>query len=193
MASNNIEIEIHVRIEKVSALLKFLEKNGKFESEKHQIDEYYSPTHRDFLQVRPITEWLRLRNADGKYTITYKNWKTEADGKTYSCDEYETSLGDIEQLKRIFLALNLKSIVTVDKLRKNWIYEDYEVSIDSVKDLGNYVEIEYIGKEKQADPKSVTLEMVQFLKNTKCGIIERDYQGYPFALLFPKEIVREIQ
>ena len=115
------------------------------------------------------------------------------DGKTYSCDEYETSLGDMEQLRKILLALNFKSIVTVDKVRNTWTYQDYEIAIDSVKNLGDYVEIEYIGKEKQSDPKAVTVKMIQFLKSTSCGTIERDFQGYPFELLFPKEIVREIQ
>jgi len=193
MSSNNIEIEIHVRIEKVSKLMEFLKKNGKFQSEKQQIDEYFTPAHRDFLSVRPITEWLRLRAAGSKYSITYKNWKVDKDGKTYSCDEYETGLGDLEQLRKILTALDFKSIVTVDKLRSTWIYQDYEVAIDSVKNLGEYVEIEYIGKDEQADPKSVTREMVGLLKKIGCGTITRDYLGYPFELLFPKEVTREIQ
>jgi predicted adenylyl cyclase CyaB len=193
MAKHNIEIEIHVRIEKAAALMAFLKKEGQFQSEKQQIDEYFTPAHRDFLKVRPITEWLRLRQADAKYSITYKNWKTDADGKTYSCDEYETTLGDLQQLRNILLALDLKPIVTVDKLRSTWTYKDYEIAIDSVKKLGDYVELEYIGADAHAVPKTVTKEMVQLLKKIGCGTISRDYQGYPFELLFPKEVVREIQ
>ena len=193
MATNNIEIEVQVRIEKSAALLEFLKQEGKFIAEKQQIDEYFTPAHRNFLATRPVTEWLRLRNAGAKPTITYKNWAVATDGKTYSCDEYEASIGELEQLRRILLVLNFKPIVTVDKLRRTWTYKDYEIAVDSVKDLGDYVEIEYIGNENQSDPKSVTQEMIQFLKEIGCGKIERDFQGYAFDLLFPKEVVREVQ
>ena len=58
--------------------------------------------------------------------------------------------------------------------------------MDQVKELGDFVEIEYIGKE-QVDPPKTTKEMVDFLKKLGCGKIKRDYVGYPFRLLFPKE------
>jgi len=187
MANKNIEIEIHVKIENNKPLMNFLKKNGKFQYENRQVDEYFSPAHRDFLSVRPITEWLRLRDADGKYSTTYKNWHVGDDGKTNSCDEYETKVENLENLKNILKALNFKSIVTVDKLRQTWTYKNYEIAIDSVKNLGDYVEVEYIGEDENVDPKIVTKEMVDFLKEIGCGEISRNYQGYPFEILFPKE------
>ncbi|GAI26198.1 unnamed protein product, partial [marine sediment metagenome] len=57
---NDIEIEIQVKIENSKPLIEFLEKNADFRSENHQIDEYFSPAHRDFIGVRPVKEWLRL-------------------------------------------------------------------------------------------------------------------------------------
>ena len=61
----DIEIEIQVNVEKIEPFLEFLTKSGQFVGEKHQVDEYFTPTHRDFLAVRPAVEWLRLRNSDG--------------------------------------------------------------------------------------------------------------------------------
>ena len=63
MNMNNIEIEIQVNIENSKPLIEFLEKNAEFKLEEHQIDEYFSPAHRDFVAVRPVNEWLRLRNS----------------------------------------------------------------------------------------------------------------------------------
>jgi len=57
--------------------------------------------------------------------------------------------------------------------------------------LGDYVEIEYIGKDKNAGPKKVTDEMVGFLKSLGCGKIIRNYAGYPFLLLFANEVKYE--
>lgn len=188
---NDVEIEITLNIENNKPLMEFLEKNAEFEKEKHQIDEYFSPAHRDFLDVRPVKEWLRLRDVDGEYSINYKNWHYDKNGKSYHCDEYETKVEDLRQIKKILDILNFKSLVKVDKIRKTWIYKDYEIDIDSVKKLGDFVEVEYIGKDEDVDPKKITEEMINFLKNLGCGKIKRDYIGYPFRLLFPDEVKSE--
>lgn len=188
---DNVEIEITVNIENNKPLMEFLEKNAEFKSEKHQIDEYFSPAHRNFIEIRPVKEWLRLRDADGEYSINYKNWHYDKNGKSYHCDEYETKVEDLNQIKKILDILNFKSLVKVDKIRKTWIYKDYEIDIDSVKKLGDFVEIEYIGKDENVDPKKITEEMIDFLKNLGCGKIKRDYIGYPFRLLFPDEVKSE--
>lgn len=187
------EIEIQVNIENSKPLTDFLENNAEFKSEKHQIDDYFSPIHRDFTGVRPVKEWLRLRDSGGKYSINYKNWHYDKNGKSHHCDEYETKIDDLSQFKKILDVLNFKSVVKVDKVRKTWIYKDYEIAIDSVKGLGNFVEIEYIGGEEKVDPEKITEEMVNFLKKVGCGKIKRNYVGYPFQLLFPDEVKFEEQ
>ncbi|XOA43076.1 MAG: class IV adenylate cyclase [Candidatus Nealsonbacteria bacterium] len=189
----DIEIEIQVNIEESKPLIDFLERNAEFKSEKHQIDEYFSPTHRNFIEVRPVKEWLRLRNSDGKHSINYKNWHFDESGKSHYCNEYQTNVEDLTQLKKILDVLNFKSIVKVDKKRRVWRYKDYEISLDSVKGLGDFVEIEYVGPDKNPNPKKITEEMIDFLKNLGCGKIKRNYVGYPFQLLFPEEVKFEEQ
>lgn len=190
---NNTEIEIQVNIEDSKSLLEFLQKNADFQSEKHQIDEYFTPAHRNFTGTRPVKEWLRLRDANGKYSINYKHWHYDESGKSHHCDEYETKIEDLAQVRKIFEVLNFKPIVKVNKLRKIWVYRDYEIAVDSVKELGDFVEIEYIGKDEKVDPKKITEEMVSFLKSVGCGKIKRNYVGYPFQLLFPDEVKIEEQ
>lgn len=189
----NIEIEIQVKIEKEKPLLEFLQKNGAFQSEKHQIDQYFSPAHRDFLSVRPVKEWLRLRDASGRYSINYKNWHYDDTGKSHYCDEYESDIADIEKFRKILDALNFRPVVVVDKVRKIWTYKDWEIGIDSVKNLGEFVEIEYKGKGKKPNPEKITSEMTSFLKELGCGKIERNYVGYPFQILFGSEVKFETQ
>ena len=188
MANKNIEIEIQVNVENVQPLIEFLKANGDFQAEKHQLDEYFSPAHRDFIAVRPVAEWLRLRDADGKYSINYKNWHFDESGKSHYCDEFETKIEDINKIRNIFSVLNFKPLVTVDKLRKIWTYKDYEIDVDFVKGLGDFVEIEYIGKDENVEPKKITEEMINFIKEVGCGKIKRNYVGYPFQLLFPNEV-----
>ena len=111
MANKNIEIEIQVNVENVQPLIEFLKANGDFQAEKHQLDEYFSPAHRDFIAVRPVAEWLRLRDADGKYSINYKNWHFDESGKSHYCDEFETKIEDIDKIRNIFSVLNFKPLV----------------------------------------------------------------------------------
>jgi adenylate cyclase class 2 len=193
MANKDIEIEIQVHVENSKPLIEFLERNGAFQSENRQVDEYFSPAHRDFLATRPVAEWLRLRNADGACSINYKKWHFDENGKSHYCDEFETRLESIEQAKKIFSALNFQSIVVVDKLRKIWTHHDYEIAIDSVKTLGDFVEVEYIGQDEKVNPEKITGEMVEFLKKVGCGKITRNYVGYPFLMLFPNEVKVEVQ
>jgi len=108
MAHNNIEIEIQVNIENLKPLIKFLKSNAAFRGKKHQADEYFSPIHKDFLEIRPVSEWLRLRNANNQYSINYKNWHHEKTGKGYYCDEFETKIERIEQAKIEEAGLDLR-------------------------------------------------------------------------------------
>jgi len=63
-----------------------------------------------------------LRDTEGKYSLIYKKWHHNTDGKSNYYDEYETPLDDIEQVRSIFKALGYNKIVTVDKNRKKCGY-----------------------------------------------------------------------
>lgn len=184
---SNIEIEIQVRVEKIKPLLDFLKKNGRFVGESHQVDEYFNAPHKDFVKPRPIEEWLRLRVSNRGNSANYKKWHYDKNGKGLYADEFETVIEDIDKMRNIFISLDFKPLVTVDKERKIWIYKDYEISIDIVKDLGDYVEIEYIGKKK-VDPKQTNKQMIEFLKDTGCGKLEVNHAGYPGQLILGDEV-----
>lgn len=187
----SIEIEIQVEVEKTKGLLAFLKKHAKFMGEERQIDRYFVPAHRDFTKQRPVNEWLRLRDSSGVYSINYKNWHRAKDGRSHYCDEYESRVESLVQLQNIFRALNVVPLVTVDKRRRIWRYRDYEITMDSVKGLKNSVEIEYKGAASKKKPAVITGEMLAFLKAQGCGRVFRNYVGYPYRLLFPKEFTIE--
>ena len=181
------EIEIKVRVEHVKPLLEFLAQQGVYQGEVQQVDEYFTPAHRDFLAVRPTAEWLRLRDAEGAFSITYKKWHFDTEGHGQYCDEYESNIESAKSVRLILEALDMKSLAIVNKHRRTWHYRDYEIAVDAVQNLGDFVEIEYIGNDPDLEPKAITDGMVALLKNQECGKIERNYSGYPFLLMFPDE------
>ena len=182
----DVEIEIQVRISDKTKLESFLQQKAKFSNQSYQKDEYFTPAHRDFVSVKPVVEWLRLRQSDSG-SVTYKKWHYDVKGKSNYCDEYETSVGDVDQLRKIFAALDLKPIITVEKTRRAWRYQDYEIALDHVTGLGDFVEIEYKA-HAGTDPGAITDGMIALLKDIGCGKIERNFVGYPFMLLYPGEV-----
>jgi adenylate cyclase class IV len=50
---NDKEIEIQVRVENNKPLIEFLNKKAKFISEEHQVDKYFIPSHRNFVNTKP--------------------------------------------------------------------------------------------------------------------------------------------
>ncbi len=188
---SDTEIEIQVKVDRTRNLVRFLNKNAKFIRKETQIDKYFTPHHRDFTKTRPVNEWLRLRKTINGNSITYKNWHYDKSGKSHHCDEYETSVEKVEAINKILGVLNFKTLVIVNKSRKIWKYKQYEISLDKIKGLGDFIEIEFKGKGKKVDPKKITDEMIDFLKSHNVGKVKRNYQGYPFMLMFPKEAKHE--
>lgn len=182
----NSEIEIKVNIENMDNLTKFLEENAMFKLSTRQIDEYFNAPDRDFLAIRPVTEWLRLRQTREAVLITYKKAHYTTEGKLNFRDEFETIVGDIDQARKILLSLGYTPLVTVNKVRKIWRYQEYEVALDEVQGLGIFVEIEYKG-EDPSNPKLITDQMIEFLRKVDCGEIKRHHSGYPYIMLLPSE------
>ncbi len=177
------EIEIQVRIENGEKLKKFLYEKALFVSENQQVDDYYIPAHRNFLDTKPIQEWFRVREERSQFSVNYKKWHYENGVGSYA-DEYETRIESKESFQKILSSLDYQKIVTVDKTRKKYTFNDYEIALDRVSNLGDFVEIEYKGNSIE-EPKKITDEMFAFLKTFDCGKIENTNGGYPMMLLFP--------
>jgi adenylate cyclase class 2 len=188
----DIEIEVQLRVSKTDKLVAFLEKEAEFTGESYQKDEYLVPPHRDFVATKPVKEWLRVRESDKKSSVNYKNWHYDESGRSTHCDEYETPIEDVDQMRKIFAAIDIKPLITVEKKRKTYRYKDYEVALDEITDLGNFVEVEYKGEDPNVVPTEVTAGMIAWLKEIDCGVIERNYVGYPFMLLYPAEVKFEV-
>lgn len=186
----NREIEIQVKVENIIPLRQFLSKKAKYSGSNYLVDRYYTPKHRDFLKKKPVSEWLRLRESDGKSSITYKYWYYKPNGKSTHADEYESKVDDIDQLQMIFKAIDCKLICTIDKTRETYQYQDYEIALDSIKELGDFVEVEHKGNNND-DSVKITDNMISFLKDIGVGKITRNFNGYPFIKLFPKDVKYE--
>jgi adenylate cyclase, class 2 len=181
------EIELKYPLYNTEELRKNLNSIAKPEKEgDFQRDTYYLPSHRKFLDKKPISEWLRTRESTKGSSVNYKNWHNDS-GKAVSCDEYETRVEDIVALKKIFKSLDIKEIIVVEKTRYSWSYKDTHIALDIVNGLGDYIEIEAKGNFKTIEDAKSHLYSILGELGAKTG--EQDFEGYPYLLLKKKCLV----
>lgn len=186
--NKNIEIELKFPLLNFKEVETTLNKIGKFKYEAFQGDYYFNPPHRDFLKNKEnVCEWLRLRKTNSKVQINYKDWLPHDQKVKTHCTEYETNIDSFENFLNILKALNFIDLIAVEKTRKIWDIEDVEISIDIVKDLGEFVEIEYKGNLQNIEEARKYL--FTFLDKIGAKTGEVDLKGYPYLLLERKKLI----
>jgi adenylate cyclase class 2 len=191
MNKNNIEVELRYRVKNKKNILNWLNENAKKLYEYHQVDEYFTPKHKNYFDEKIPREYLRIRDSDGKFSIAYKYWYSTEKGEGTHCDEYETDVEDGVQIKRIFKALDFKTLVVVDKYRVVYEYKDFEISVDDEKVVGVVCEIEI--KKNYKDTDEAQGKIREFAK--KLGLSESDRTedvklGYAFLIATKKGIIK---
>ncbi|MGD9128114.1 MAG: class IV adenylate cyclase [Planctomycetia bacterium] len=122
--------------------------------QRSEIDTYFNHPARDFAET---DEAIRLRQVGGENRITYKGPKIDKTTKT----RHEIDLKLLEgeetfyQWAALLKVLGFEPVGQVQKEReKAWLdWEGYhvEVSLDTVAELGTFVELEIIAPENQVD------------------------------------------
>lgn len=186
--AKDIEIELKYPLKNAQEVIDFLTKKAEFKYEKSQHDIYYNHPSRDFLEDNDnVNEWLRIRVSGGEAEINYKDWQPHDVQEKTHCSEYETIVSSYDQLSKILDALNFKKMVEVKKNRRSWNYKDTEISIDSVDDLGDFIEVEYKGDLSNiAETRKHLFEVMATLS---ADTEELDHKGYPYLLLKAKGLL----
>lgn len=181
----NIEVEIKVKIDNFEEIKEKVSKIGKLLKAIKQVDEYYVPTHRDFFAPKHPTEYLRIRTNPDKTVLEYDlSINKREDGEHDYAEEYETGVSEPEELRKILNFLDFKKAVVIEKHREYWMCGKIEVALDSIKELGTFIEAEAKGDFK--DEKEAKQACIEFLENL--GI--KDVQNAQIKMSYP-ELFRE--
>lgn len=182
MASKNIEIELKFPLKNPEDVAKFLEENANLQAKDiFQKDSYFIPKHRDFLQVKFPFEWLRIRESHRGTSLNYKHFYPENAEKSDYCDEFETKIDDINAVRKILESLDFKEVCVVIKTRTIWIFQDVEIAIDIVKNLGSFIELE--ATTHFENPRDGKEFLYGIMKNINAQVGDVDERGYPFRIL----------
>ena len=149
------EVELKYAVLDVLQLLEKLEQFGLcFGEAVEEHDMFYQHPARDFAAT---DECLRIRQRSGEYHITYKGPKVDRETKTrqeielFMADNVETA----RQWDMLLQALGFRLAAELKKTRRSasLVFQEqkYELSLDHIGGLGDFIELETFAGEAQLD------------------------------------------
>jgi adenylate cyclase class 2 len=153
------EIEIKVRFNNLEQIVeKFKEIGIVFSQPNRQEDIIFLDAKMADYKIVEGTIVLRIRNENGKLTFTIKQQL----GRDLSSKEYEVEISNADTMYAMLQLMGFKELVRVNKTRLKGSYKSYNLCIDNVERLGNFLEIECL--TERADYEVVQNEMLAFLR-----------------------------
>lgn len=176
-----IEVEIKARVSDLASLKQTLDNLGaKMETTKKLVDKIYGkPEHLDsngkYLEGELCP---RIRDNNGSVRVEFKEIHRQGGGM-----EIETPVANIEFGMRFLEKLGYREAFTISKVRDCYKYNDFEIDIDQVELLGNFVEIEkMVASQDLIEPaRQECLELLEKLipgaepANVKYGDLMQDW------------------
>lgn len=149
------EVEMKFPLDDSAALQNRLDAfQAKQQAPLQQCDRYFNHPSRDFAET---DEALRIRTSADTSRITYKGPLLDKQTKTRR--ELEIPIGananDAERMAEILTQLGFREVRAVRKTRTpfllSWENRDWELVLDNVVGLGQFVEIETTAQEDDLD------------------------------------------
>ena len=176
MKEIEILVEVYDDIEKIKEALQ----DFKYMGQKKTIDEYYYDPLRKELkpdEFGGLNHCLRIRQKNNECFVTYKDDIFE-NGKWLYSDEYETKVESSNIIREIFNKLGLIKFIEIDNVKETYIFEDYEIVIENVKDLGIFMEVEYCTSDN-VDIKEEKNKIQDFINSLGINVSEELNVGKP--------------
>ncbi|MBS3136861.1 class IV adenylate cyclase [Candidatus Woesearchaeota archaeon] len=140
------EIEVKVLEINQQEIIKRLESLGAKRILSNALIEDCRFDFRDNL-LKKKKELLRLRKIEKDAYLTYKN-NYSVQNNVRNQDEFETKVGDSEQMKNILLGLGLQVKSIRQKRRTSYLYQDIRIEIDNFPKIPVFLEIEAPSEQK---------------------------------------------
>ena len=143
-----LEIELKVAVDDLGKVrTRLTEKNAAMIGKVHEHDIYYNAPHRDFGVT---DEALRVRYTDNRAVVTYKGAKLKKSGLK-AREEVNTGIESGAAFETMLDRLGFIKTAEVNKWRENYRFHNAMISLDSVDELGTFVEIEVMTGSENSD------------------------------------------
>ncbi len=184
----NKEIEIRIQItgDEVQALKNYLGKPTQIE---HQTDYYLDNPQSPLFIVFPEGDkdaniFLRIRETEHGAVLCVKDSHKEPGTRNpLYCDEYETSISNVDETLALFRIIGFTEATIVRKTRKIFSLPELEIAIDEVENCGTFMEIE-VKKEVAMIEEGYQL-IYDWLRSIGITTFIRQKRGYIHLIMNP--------
>jgi adenylate cyclase, class 2 len=178
------EIEVKAKVENLNLIMeKLIDLGCDISEAKTQDDQIYVNFTTPFNDFAPGKNFLRIRKSGGKVMFTLKQPQLNE----LDCIEKEVEISSAEEMHDALLLMGYHLAVKVNKLRRKTNYNDCEICLDEVADLGTYIEIEKITSDEE-DAEEVQKELFKFLETLGVSREDRVVNGYDTLIYLKNSI-----
>ena len=168
------EIEIKAKVNNLNEVKDKLEKLGcHFSDPLIQKDFVYWEEGVDYDHIRPGANFCRIRETGGRIIFTLKQRRSNQ----LDCIEKEVVIDNTQAMIDILKLMKFYEMLQMSKTRTKCQYNDYEICLDQVEGLGDFIEVE---KMSDDDGETVQEELKDFLIGLKISpdnIITKGYDS----------------
>lgn len=136
-----MEIEIRAAVDSINHLKEDLAKKASFLGSSSEDDLYFK--HASDLERKLV---LRIRRKQDGSALTFKS---KSQGEDTAWHDVDLPLSNPDDLEAILRHNNYKEVVRIYKTRHTFSFQNYEINLDEIKDLGTFIEIEGRGSENE--------------------------------------------
>ena len=153
--NTDTEIEIKVKLDKFNfnSLQEWLKVNAQYLGKTIQEDYYFDNPDNSWFKIHEegykyALKYLRVRITDQGNSMCYKDWETsDCKGKSgFYCKDLEIPISDTKKHILLLESIGFTDKTKIKKHRKSYLYEDFIIDIDTVKDIGTFIEFEVRNK-----------------------------------------------
>ncbi|OGO86026.1 MAG: hypothetical protein A2Y22_08810 [Clostridiales bacterium GWD2_32_59] len=174
-----------------------IEKEGfKFIKRINEKDEYFTDLAGEFIKNRTC---LRIRTIDDKeLEITYKG-KSEIFSSFYAKKESNiiSEVKSYENIVELFKVFGYHSYVVVDKIRDYYSKTEneitYNILIDSILNVGEFIEFEIIVHEDSEEGEKYFSEFIKNFKSLKLNKADLPYRDFVAEYYYNKLQLNKIK
>lgn len=157
-----VESKVSVKPSMIGKIRTRAREIGKYARKEFKVDDYYTLESLDSYPEKSF----RIRRADGYYVINYKNPISYEKG-VHAKNEVEFKVSDIKDFLKTIKDLGFRKFVRKEKRCEIYkIKKNFQIELNNVKNLGWFVEIEYLtnaaGIGKARDEVARVFKMLGF-------------------------------
>jgi len=143
-----IEVEVRAKVDSFRDIRESLNDTARFMGSTHQADTIFG--HPNFLdsESKVIEGGVisRIRESGDRKVLEFKEISKESGGL-----ELKHEITDPVKIKEFLEKLGFREAFTINKVRETYLYRDMLVCLDTVEELGQFIEVEkFAPSEKEA-------------------------------------------